>query len=164
MIAIQAVMRRMSSFCCTDVVASFSAATVRCVLVRARLLDLQSARRRPRRCLSKPDVLRVAWQVCCSSRCPRCWPAGGDSVSALIRSHAGEILLEKGSESCAGPASAPRVDLVNSAGIPQESRYRPSSANADQHWRPQKTGPLAVTNSTQSPKKSSSSTTTCEQS
>jgi hypothetical protein len=67
-----------------------------CVLVRARLLDLQSARRRPRRCLSKPDVLRVAWQVCCSSRWPRCWPAGGDSVSALIRSHAGEILLEKG--------------------------------------------------------------------
>jgi hypothetical protein len=70
-------------------------------------------------------------------------------VSALIRSHAGEILLEKGSASCTGSASAPRVDLVNSAGIPQESRYRPSSANADQHRRPQKTGPLAVSKSTQ---------------
>ena len=34
MIATQAVMRRVSSFCRTEVDASFSAATVRCVLVR----------------------------------------------------------------------------------------------------------------------------------
>jgi hypothetical protein len=116
-----------------------------------------------RRRLSKPDELRVAWQVCCSSRWPRCWPGtwrlrvGADSVARR-----GDPPRKGCLRRAPGPPPAPSVDLVNSAGIPQESRYRPSSANADQHWRPQKTGPLAVTNSSQSPKKSSSSTTTSE--